>query len=110
MRTVVWVGGLAVALFLRCETALAETSPARQTFAYALAAAFVAEKNCEMPEEVERAQRWIDRFRSGFRTLENREDNALVITAAARVEVQRLRMGTHAWCVEYRARRNFSPF
>jgi len=100
---------LGVAFALSAAPTRADTDSARQTFAYSLATAHVAEKNCDIPDEVERAQRWIDRFRSGFDTLQ-REDGRLVLTALARVETHLRKVGTHAWCVEYRSRRNFSPY
>lgn len=89
--------------------ASAGSDAARQAFAYSLAAAHLAEKHCDIPDEVERAQRWIDRFRSGFH-MQNREDRALVLTVLARVESKLRRIGTHAWCIEYRSNRNFSPY
>jgi hypothetical protein len=102
-----WAG---IALVVFASDVLAERPSARQGFAYALSAAFTAETNCDLPGEVERAQRWVDRFRSGFDILQNKEDATLVQSVSARVEAQRRRMGTHAWCVEYRSMRNFSPF
>src|SRR5215211_6895599 len=75
---------------------------ARQAFAYTLAAATVAERRCDIPDEMERAQRWIDRFRTSFDAMQNMEDRSLVAAVLARVESKLRRMGTHAWCVEYR--------
>jgi hypothetical protein len=83
---------------------------ARQAFAYSLAAASAAEWQCDIPDEVERAQRWIDRFRSNFDALHNREDRWLVSAGLARIEAKLRKIGRHAWCVEYRANRNFSPY
>lgn len=101
---------LGVIFVLSSAQSWAGTYSARQTFADALAAAYVAERNCDIPDEVERAFRWINRFRSGFDTLQNREDSALVYATLARVETQLRRSGKQVWCVEYRARRNFSPY
>jgi len=36
-------------------------------------------------------------------TYHNQEDGFLLISIGARIEAQRAKMGTHAWCVEYRA-------
>jgi hypothetical protein len=97
-------------VILSAAQASAGPGPARQAFAHSLAAAYVAERRCDIPDEVERVQRWIDRFRSGFDTMQNREDSALVLAALSRVEAKLRRTGTHAWCVEYRSFRNFSPY
>jgi hypothetical protein len=100
----------AALIFLTAAPSFAGPDSARQAFAHSLAIAHVAERRCDLPDEVERVQRWINRFRSGFDTMQNREDAARVLAVLARVDATLRAIGPHAWCVEYRANRNFSPY
>jgi hypothetical protein len=82
----------------------------REAFAYALGRAVTAEKYCGMPGEVEKAKQWVSSFRSGFDTYNNQEDAFLLFSIGGRIEAQRAKMGTHPWCVEYRAANHLIGF
>src|SRR5258705_13804825 len=104
------ISAIGVALVVFALGAFAQPVPARQVFAYALAAARIAEAHCDVPGEMERAQRWVERFRSGFDPMQSKEDAILLLSTGTRIDAHRLRLGIHAWCVEYRSKRNFSPY
>lgn len=65
----------------------------------------VAETNCGMKGEINEAKGWVAKFDSGFDTLTHQEDANLFIYRSAQIENRRKQLGTHAWCVEYRARK-----
>jgi hypothetical protein len=75
----------------------------REKFAVRLAAATFAEMHCGMKGELDRAKRDIAMFNSGFDTLHNHDDAALLGPALLGVAAKYDALGQHAWCVEYRA-------
>ena len=71
---------------LAATSASAEGRSAREVFAYALGAAVVAQKNCNLPDEVQKAKAWVDSFQSGFDTWNNRDDAFLTMTTGSNVD------------------------
>ena len=82
MRSISTIAALIVTF---ASHAWAQPVPAREVFAYALTAARTAEKYCNVTGELERAQRWVNRFRSGFDAMQSKEDALLLLSTGDRV-------------------------